>query len=249
LPSDYEEKPGQHWPNPRAHSFVDGAEETIVAQSVREHNGVKYLCVGWKHAIGDVVPTQGTANRVQVTVTQAGSLTWIYKQAFEVSVEVDPFVHKIWKWGRYHGLLKWISVATDGSEANFWPYNPSISSDGRFVAFQSKATNLVADDTNGRDDIYVQDRQGGTNNPYLPSQLWSEDNLASVSTGSNYTMVIRQDGSLWARGDNQYGQLGLGDTVNYKANVGCSKFGKPLYPRANKSAMLLVIDPAPAKTT
>jgi Tol biopolymer transport system component len=39
---------------------------------------------------------------------------------------------------------------------------PSISSDGRFVAFRSEATDLVPGDTNGRADIFVRDRTAGT---------------------------------------------------------------------------------------
>jgi hypothetical protein len=39
---------------------------------------------------------------------------------------------------------------------------PSINGDGRFVAFLSAATNLVAGDTNGVIDAFVHDRQTGT---------------------------------------------------------------------------------------
>ena len=38
---------------------------------------------------------------------------------------------------------------------------PSISADGRFVAFQSKATDLVSGDTNGRVGVFVRDRLAG----------------------------------------------------------------------------------------
>lgn len=38
---------------------------------------------------------------------------------------------------------------------------PSVSADGRYVAFTSAATNLVAGDTNGVYDIFVKDRQTG----------------------------------------------------------------------------------------
>ncbi|MFA6002373.1 MAG: calcium-binding protein, partial [Thermoleophilia bacterium] len=39
---------------------------------------------------------------------------------------------------------------------------PAISADGRFVAFMSDATNLVADDTNGKMDVFIKDMQTGT---------------------------------------------------------------------------------------
>lgn len=44
-----------------------------------------------------------------------------------------------------------VSVAPDGSEANYPCKNSSISADGRFVLFESSASNLVAGDTNGQD--------------------------------------------------------------------------------------------------
>ena len=39
---------------------------------------------------------------------------------------------------------------------------PAISADGRFVAFDSDATNLVPGDTNGVHDVFVRDRRTGT---------------------------------------------------------------------------------------
>jgi len=52
-----------------------------------------------------------------------------------------------------------VSVDAVGNEANGQSGAPSISSSGRFVAFQSTATNLVADDTNNADDVFVFDLQ------------------------------------------------------------------------------------------
>ena len=37
--------------------------------------------------------------------------------------------------------------------------NPSISADGRYVAFETDANNLVPGDTNGKTDIFVHDNQ------------------------------------------------------------------------------------------
>lgn len=50
-----------------------------------------------------------------------------------------------------------VSVASDGSQANGESACPSISADGRFVAFASSATNLDAGDANGRFDVFVHD--------------------------------------------------------------------------------------------
>ncbi len=56
-----------------------------------------------------------------------------------------------------------VSVATGGSSAvGGGSSSPSISADGRYVAFESAATNLVPNDTNGRLDVFVHDRTTGT---------------------------------------------------------------------------------------
>ncbi len=55
-----------------------------------------------------------------------------------------------------------VSVDSAGVQGNSTSWEPSISADGRFVAFQSFATNLVAGDTNANPDVFVHDRQSGT---------------------------------------------------------------------------------------
>ena len=58
---------------------------------------------------------------------------------------------------RQTGQTTLISRATDTTPAGF-SNSPSISADGRYVAFESMAANLVDDDTNGTTDIFVYDR-------------------------------------------------------------------------------------------
>ena len=51
-----------------------------------------------------------------------------------------------------------VSVDSAGRQANSTSAYPAMSGDGRFVAFESSATNLVPGDTNGRTDVFVRDR-------------------------------------------------------------------------------------------
>jgi Tol biopolymer transport system component len=51
-----------------------------------------------------------------------------------------------------------VSVGPGGQQANNDSYSAAISADGRFVAFTSKASNLVAGDTNNARDVFVRDR-------------------------------------------------------------------------------------------
>jgi Tol biopolymer transport system component len=68
----------------------------------------------------------------------------------------DVFVHD-----RLTGTTERVSLASDGSQGNNDSSFPSISADGRYVAFESWASNLVGGDTNDLVDIFVRDRGEG----------------------------------------------------------------------------------------
>ena len=68
----------------------------------------------------------------------------------------DIFVHD-----RETGTTERVSVRI-GVQSDGGSFDASISADGRYVAFQSSASNLVDGDTNGLADIFVHDRETGT---------------------------------------------------------------------------------------
>lgn len=55
-----------------------------------------------------------------------------------------------------------VSVATGGAQGNGNSWETAVTPDGRWVAFQSIASNLVPGDTNNAHDIFLHDRQQGT---------------------------------------------------------------------------------------
>jgi Tol biopolymer transport system component len=55
------------------------------------------------------------------------------------------------------GSTRRVSVSTRGGQGNNFSDEPAISADGRYVAFESAASNLVPGDTNGVKDIFVRD--------------------------------------------------------------------------------------------
>lgn len=57
--------------------------------------------------------------------------------------------------------IKRVSLSSLGVEGNGISDSQSFSADGRYVAFSSTATNLVSNDTNGKWDVFVHDRQTG----------------------------------------------------------------------------------------
>lgn len=66
----------------------------------------------------------------------------------------DVFAHD-----RKIGDTSRVFVNSAGGEANNFSQAPHVSEDGRFVVFESLASNLVPGDTNGVIDIFVRDRQ------------------------------------------------------------------------------------------
>ena len=81
-----------------------------------------------------------------------------------------------------------ISLSVDGGESDGASFTPSISADGRYVAFASSASKLVAGDTNGSEDVFVYDRVAGTNERVSVSSLGVEGN------GASYGPAISADG-------------------------------------------------------
>ena len=70
----------------------------------------------------------------------------------------DVFVHD-----RARGITERVSVASDETEAEpfSFSFGESLSDDGRYVAFQSGAGNLVPNDTNFATDVFIRDRREG----------------------------------------------------------------------------------------
>jgi Tol biopolymer transport system component len=94
----------------------------------------------------------------------------------------DVFVHD-----RQTGATQLVSVDTTGNQGNRESGFPAVSSDGRYVAFESRASNLVPGDTNWCgaggpgtcNDIFVYDRQTGNTERASVNSAGNEGNSAS----------------------------------------------------------------------
>jgi Tol biopolymer transport system component len=97
------------------------------------------------------------------------------------------------------GETQRVSVSTDGDEANGPSFSTSISGDGRLVAFQSLASNLVEEDTTVLQDIFVHDRLTGETRRISVSSSGTQGNAGSVG------FDISADGSrlaFWSAASN-----------------------------------------------
>jgi Tol biopolymer transport system component len=90
---------------------------------------------------------------------------------------------------RLSGQIERVSVTASGQQAiGGHSTDPSISSDGRFVAFSSDAINLVAADSNAQRDIFVRDRQAAT------TTRVSVTSSGSQASGNSLVPFISADG-------------------------------------------------------
>jgi len=82
--------------------------------------------------------------------------------------------------------------AGSGEQADGSSSAPAISADGRYVAFESSATNLVAGDTNGAADVFRRDQTMGT------TTLVSVTSTGAQADGSSGQAAISADGRVVA---------------------------------------------------
>ncbi len=97
----------------------------------------------------------------------------------------DVFVHDL-----QTGQTTRVTVAGDGSEANGESYYPAISADGRYIAFNSDATNLTPGTGGGYGRVYVHDRVSGQ------TRLVSVASDGTPAQGASYYPSISADGRL-----------------------------------------------------
>ena len=101
---------------------------------------------------------EGDKDSFQSSLSADGNLVAFATESdnfFEVDDDwVDIFVRN-----RLTATTEMLSVTSKGTGSDAPSFGPSISGDGRFVAFQSFTTNLISGDKNALGDILLRDRQ------------------------------------------------------------------------------------------
>jgi len=125
----------------------------------------------------------------------------------------DVFVHEL-----NTRITSRVSVSTMGAEGDSESLLPSISGNGRYVAFESSATNLVQGDTLGHRDVFVHDRATGRTDRISVDSLGQEANgpssLPSISADGRFTAFSSAAGNLVAGDAN-----GLDDVFVHDQNT------------------------------
>lgn len=108
------------------------------------------------------------------------------------------------------GTTSRVSVSSGGVQPNGdFSILPAISADGRYVAFNSDASNLVSGDTNATNDVFLRDRQAGTTRRVSVSTAGGQGNAYS-----GLRLALSADGSHVAY-TSEASNLVPGDTNNW----------------------------------
>jgi cold shock CspA family protein len=92
-------------------------------------------------------------------------------------------------------------VASTGVQGNSFSESPSLSADGRFVAFTSYAWNLAPGDTNGSADVFVHDRDADGDGICDEPGAIATHRVSVRSTG---VQGNRSSGSSWLSADGRF---------------------------------------------
>jgi len=124
----------------------------------------------------------------QPAMTTDGMVVAFASRAADL-VEGDPadFVD-IFVYDRCTGAVELVSKGLSGGFPSGSSFSPSISADGRYVAFSSQAEDLVEDDANGFEDVFVYDRQTGE------TVIASVSSAEEPAVGNSFSPSISADG-------------------------------------------------------
>ena len=164
---------------------------------------------GWGQ-LGDGTTTHRNTPTQEVTV----STNWSYVAAGETHTVAIKDDGTLWAWGNNQfgplgdGTTTQRNTPTqEETESTNWSYvaagayhTVAIKDDGTLWAWGNNISGRLGDGTTTHRNTPTQEATGSNN--------WSY-----VAVGETHTVAIKDDGTLWAWGNNQFGQLGDGTTT------------------------------------
>jgi Tol biopolymer transport system component len=137
-------------------------------------------------------PAVSADGRYVAFASEAGDLV-----AGDENSTTDVFV-----FDRMAGSTERVSLDTSGGNADDFSTAPAISADGRYVAFTSRASNLVPEDLNAGIDVFVRDRLSGTTERVSRDTAGADPNAGSsdpsISADGRYVAFVSDASDLVA---------------------------------------------------
>ena len=131
--------------------------------------------------------TRGHDGATDQVVSANGRFVAYNQFSFVIPGRFDVFVRDL-----QNGTTTLVSVNHAGSGGgNGSSFTPAISADGRFVAFDSFASDLVANDTNGLRDVFVRDLQLG-----ITTLVSARKSVNDSGNGESFNAMISANGKV-----------------------------------------------------
>jgi Tol biopolymer transport system component len=135
------------------------------------------------------------------TAHVAGSRGWCSRVAMAVALLVPAIAT-----AQFRGQATIADVSSEGVQGDASAATPSVSADGRWVAFASGASNLVPLDTNGDTDVFVYDAKTGVTERV--SVTWQgqegrdDSESPSISADGRYVAFLSRAWNMYPGGAN-----------------------------------------------
>lgn len=142
-------------------NFFQGQPDVYVRDLT---TGKTYLMSSWFDGSRD---SENVCSNISLATTPDGGCVVVWDTpspsmvAGDTNNRTDVFARKLNPDGT-RGATQLVSVGTDGSQGNGASYYGRISTNGRFVAFESVASNFDSLDHNGLEDVFVRDLLNNT---------------------------------------------------------------------------------------
>lgn len=159
--------------------------------------------LGWVERVSGS-GAQGTGDSEPAAVSRNGRYILFQSSASDLVPGDTNGYPDVFLFDRWTGKTELISVSTGGMQGNSYSSAASMTDDGRYIAFNSYATNLVPGDTNAEFDGFVRDRRTGVTRRVTVSRTGAQGNERSFVTGfsgNGRYLSILSDASNLVPGD------------------------------------------------
>jgi len=123
--------------------------------------------------------SEAAAGSGEPAISDDGRYVAFYSHAANLVPDDTNKRADVFLFDRTDNSIQRVSVSSEGKESDHDSRRPSISADGRFVAFESWASNLVPGDTNASADIFVRDVRNASTVRASVSSALAEGNAES----------------------------------------------------------------------
>ncbi len=154
------------------------------------------------------VGAEGNSNSFSFSVSADGRRVAFYSYATNLVPGDTNGLADVFLRDTLAGTTVRASVSSAGVEGNGNSWYPMVSGDGRYVAFESAASNLVPGDTNAVTDVFLRDTLGGS------TVLATVGLGGAAANAGSYSAAVSSDGryvAFWSHASN----LVAGDVNGY----------------------------------